>query len=105
MFYHYTHALVRGLPATFEDSLKLEPPPVPIDIAKAHEQHEDYTRLVLELVPLVIDVPADDACPDCVFIEDSIIIIDEVAVLCRSGAPSRLVKPFTAVLRFENSIV
>lgn len=89
MFYYYTHALVRGLPATFEDSLKLEPPPEPIDMAKTHEQHEEYARLLRDLVPSVINVAADNACPDCVFIEDAVIIVDETAVVCRSGAPSR----------------
>lgn len=87
--YGHTHALVRGLASTFLDSLKLEPPPEPIDIAKAEEQHEAYNQLIKALVPSVIHVPADDAHPDCVFIEDAILIIDGTAVACRSGAPSR----------------
>eukprot|EP00955_Chlamydomonas_euryale_P103207 365471-Chlamydomonas_euryale.AAC.25 len=66
----YSHALVRGLPASFPDSLKLHPPSVPIDMDAAARQHAEYTRLVGTLVQCgVVEVAADEGCPDCVFIE------------------------------------
>ena len=68
-WFDYTHAFIRGLPASFPDSLKLHPPSVPIDMALAAAQHEAYAQLVRSLVPHVIQVEADEACPDCVFIE------------------------------------
>lgn len=39
MWFDYTHALVRGLPESFPDSLKLHPPPEPIDMPKASAWH------------------------------------------------------------------
>lgn len=69
MQFAYTDALVRGLPSTFEDGLKLAPPPTPVDLPLAHQQHDAYTALLRSLVPNVVEVPADDAHPDCVFIE------------------------------------
>ncbi len=66
--FHYTHALCRGLPASFLDSLKLAPPPEPVNMAVARAQHDAYTHLLRQLVPCVVELPADEACPDCVFI-------------------------------------
>lgn len=62
-------AFVRGLPASFPEGLKLHPPPEPIDMIKALSQHDAYTALLKELVVKVVEVPADESCPDCVFIE------------------------------------
>lgn len=58
--FHYTFALVRGLPASFEDSLKLVP--VPIDVARAAHQHEAYNALLRELLPSVIEVGMAECC-------------------------------------------
>ena len=37
----------------------------------------------------VVRLPAEDALPDAVFVEDAAIVLDEVAVLTRPGAASR----------------
>src|SRR4051794_16149274 len=47
----YTYALVRGLPASFEEGLKLAPPPTPINVSLASKQHDAYTALLRQLVP------------------------------------------------------
>ena len=69
--FDYDFAFVRGLPASFPDGLKLHPPPVPIDMPRAHAQHQAYTALLSQLLGEgnVAEVPADEGCPDCVFIE------------------------------------
>jgi dimethylargininase len=85
----YTHALVRGLPASFLDALTMHPPPVPIDVAAAHTQHEEYNALLRSLVPTVVEVPADEGCPDCVFIEDTLLAIGPCLVATQPGAPER----------------
>lgn len=61
----------------------------PIDIAKAREQHHAYRQALASLGCTVIDLPAQDAMPDAVFVEDVAIVFDEVAVMTRPGAPSR----------------
>lgn len=51
-------ALVRGLPSTFANSLKMEEPGQPIDMALAHQQHDAYTRLLRQLVGYRLHVRA-----------------------------------------------
>ncbi|GIL99855.1 hypothetical protein Vretimale_4819 [Volvox reticuliferus] len=85
-YFNVTHALARGLARTFEDALALEPPPEPINIALAHKQHEIYNELLRSIVANFIELPADDSCPDCVFIEDTALVIGKThAVVTRPG--------------------
>jgi dimethylargininase len=62
---------------------------VSIDYHRASEQHERYRALLRSLGCEVIDLPADPNHPDCVFIEDTAIVLDDVAVITRPGAESR----------------
>ncbi len=52
----YRVALVRGLSSSFEDSLKLNPPPSPIDLDLAVEQHENYVHVLENLVCEVVRI-------------------------------------------------
>ena len=61
----------------------------PIDYARAVTQHAAYERVLQDLGVEVIRIDADEALPDCCFVEDVAIVLDEVAVLTRPGAPSR----------------
>jgi dimethylargininase len=85
----YRCALVRDLSDAFEDSLKLNPPPTPIDLKLARQQHENYINLLMNLVPEVIRLEADSNHPDCNFIEDTAIIVGDIAVISRMGAYER----------------
>lgn len=60
-----------------------------IDIARALAQHEAYCRELAALGLQVIRLPADEQHPDCCFIEDVAVVLDELAVLTALGAPSR----------------
>lgn len=60
-----------------------------IDVARARSQHEEYRRLLASLGCEVLSLPADDAHPDCVFVEDTAIVLDDLAVITRPGAESR----------------
>ena len=62
---------------------------VPIDYERAREQHEEYRALLTSLGCDVISLPADPAHPDCVFIEDTAIVLEDLAVITRPGAESR----------------
>ena len=62
---------------------------VPISYQRAAEQHERYRALLRSLGCEVIDLPADPNHPDCVFVEDTAIVLDDVAVITRPGAESR----------------
>ena len=61
----------------------------PIDYARAVAQHGAYVRLLKDLGLHVVEIEGDEALPDCCFVEDIAIVLDEVAVLTRPGAPSR----------------
>ena len=61
----------------------------PIDYPRAVAQHGAYVRLLEELGTTVVQLEADAELPDCCFVEDIAIVLDEVAVLTRPGAPSR----------------
>jgi dimethylargininase len=60
-----------------------------IDYPRAVAQHAAYERLLEDLGLKVVRVDADEALPDCCFVEDIAIVLDEIAVLTRPGAPSR----------------
>lgn len=61
----------------------------PIDVARARIQHAGYERLLATLGCTVQRVPAAPSFPDSVFIEDTAVVFDEVAVMTRPGAASR----------------
>ena len=87
--FHYSIALVRPVPTTFFESLKEQPPATPIDLALARSQHSAYIDLLRQLVHEVVEVEADDQYPDCCFIEDTAIVVRDIAVICRPGHPAR----------------
>ena len=61
----------------------------PIDYDRAREQHREYRDLLASLGCSVIELPADAAYPDSVFVEDTAIVLDDIAVITRPGAESR----------------
>lgn len=61
----------------------------PIDIERAQYQHAAYRRALEACGCRVIALPALEAYPDAVFVEDVAIVLDEIAISTRPGAPSR----------------
>ena len=61
----------------------------PIDLVGAVAQHAAYAALLRSLGLEVVELPADPAFPDCCFVEDVAVVLDEVALLTRPGAASR----------------
>ena len=61
----------------------------PIDVELARQQHHAYQQALVELGCHLIALPAEDALPDAVFVEDVALVLEEVAVMTRPGAPSR----------------
>jgi dimethylargininase len=62
---------------------------VPIDVGVARAQHEEYVRVLAELGCRVIQISSGEHLPDSVFIEDTAVVLDEIAIICRPGAESR----------------
>jgi dimethylargininase len=66
----------------------------PIDVGAAQRQHLGYERCLAALGCAVTSLPPEPALPDSVFVEDTAIVLDELAVITRPGAVSR--RPETA---------
>lgn len=60
-----------------------------IDFAAALKQHDAYCRTLEALAATVIRLHDADEFPDGVFVEDTALVLDELAVLMRPGAESR----------------
>jgi dimethylargininase len=82
-------AITRGVPRTIQDAQLTHLERRPIDYAVATSQHDAYVATLRSLGCQVLSLPADDAYPDCVFIEDTAIVFEDVAVITRPGAESR----------------
>lgn len=84
-----TRAVMRDVPDSLNACQHLYQSPTWIDVAKAKTQHAKY-RQTLESLGIAVDLlPATDAYPDCCFIEDTAVLIDDLAIICRTGAASR----------------
>jgi dimethylargininase len=61
----------------------------PIDYARALEQHAAYLQLLASLGVTLTRLPAEAELPDAVFVEDTAVVVDELAIITRPGAASR----------------
>lgn len=60
-----------------------------INVSVAAAQHEAYRKALESLGCQVLSLPAENALPDAVFVEDAAVVLDEAAILTRPGAESR----------------
>lgn len=65
----------------------------PIDVKIAQSQHNGYIQALKELDCAVLELTAEADLPDSVFVEDTAVVLPEVALITRPGADSR--KPET----------
>ena len=82
-------ALVRGIPDTFDQCIKHLDDPQSIDLDRARFQHGEYCQTLSRLGFELIALPPDGRDPDCAFVEDAAVIVDEKAILTHPGAESR----------------
>ena len=81
-------ALLRPVPDSFPKALVRHGQPA-IDLDLARAQHDEYRSLLEGSGHTIEVVPADEAHPDCVFIEDTAVILGTIALITRPGAESR----------------
>lgn len=85
-----THAIVRGVPDSFAAAIRPEGSTGgDIDVALARVQHERYVDALERTGVTVERVEADEDFPDCCFVEDPVVVVENAAFLCRMAAPSR----------------
>ena len=61
----------------------------PIDVALAREQHRAYEGGLKTLGARVHSLPEEPDQPDATFVEDPLVVVEELAIVTRSGAVSR----------------
>ncbi|MFQ5526446.1 MAG: dimethylarginine dimethylaminohydrolase family protein [Thermoanaerobaculia bacterium] len=61
----------------------------PIDLDRARRQHRAYQERLRILGCRIEALPDEPELPDSVFVEDVAVVLDELAVITRPGAPSR----------------
>lgn len=81
--FRYTHAVVCRIPLSLRTRGE-------IDLEEAKKQHESYVKLLRELGIDVIELPPDEALPDCAFVEDTAVICNGIALIAKPGSPHRV---------------
>ncbi len=84
-----TRALVRKVSRSLAACELRHLPRQIIDLQRAARQHEDYVRALAAAGVNVTVLPEEPALADSVFVEDPLLVLDEIAILGRSGAASR----------------
>lgn len=89
-------ALVRRPGPRLADGLLTHLDRTPIDVDRATKQWLGYVDALERHGWETIEVPPADDCPDAVFVEDTIVMFGDLAVISLPGAPTR--QPETAAV-------
>ena len=82
-------ALTRPVPDALASCQLTHIERTPLDVTRARAQHASYEQLLTALGCELRHVPPAHDLPDSVFIEDTAVVLDELAIITRPGAPSR----------------
>jgi dimethylargininase len=88
-----TVALVRRTSSRLAEGVLTHQERVPVDIDLAHRQWDAYVDVLRQRGWEIREVPTEENCPDCVFVEDAVVMFKDVAVITRPGDDTR--KPET----------
>ena len=90
MKFQYTKAIVSGIPSSLPAAAQRRNASLgTVDFRNALRQHAKYVAALKNLGLQIIELPADEDCPDCVFVEDTAVVCDGVALVTRLGHSSR----------------
>ncbi len=87
-------ALVRRPGPRLTEGLLTHLPRTDVDLGRATRQWEGYVTALRAEGWETIEVPPADDCPDAVFVEDTVVVYGDLAVISRPGAEQR--RPETA---------
>ena len=87
----FSGCLTRHVSLNFVNALTMATPEEPISLETCEQQHREHIRLIQENLPdlRVHELDADPQCPDCMFIEDTCVVIGNSVVLSQPGDKSR----------------
>lgn len=83
------YALVRRPAETLADGIVTFIERQPLDLPLAKEQWENYVAALQRSGWPTVIVDSDDSMPDCVFIEDTVVMFGDLAVITNPLRPSR----------------
>jgi dimethylargininase len=81
--------LVRGPSSRLAEGIVTHVSRAPVDVVLARAQHAAYAEALAACGWVVQRAPAAEDCPDSAFVEDTVVICEDLAVLARPGAPAR----------------
>lgn len=84
-----TVALVRRTSSRLADGVLTHLERRPVDLDLAHRQWESYVSVLRDAGWSIREVPSLDSCPDCVFVEDAVVMFRDVATITRPGDDTR----------------
>jgi dimethylargininase len=82
-------AIVRGVPDSFTDAVTGVQPDPPLSYELARDQHTAYVAALRAGGYEVARLDADEDHPDCLFVEDTAVVVGEHALITRLGHESR----------------
>ncbi len=82
-------AIVRPPAGTLADGMLTHLERVPVDLALANTQWDEYVATLSNAGWDIVEVPVAPEHPDSVFIEDTMVLFGDTAVIGNPGAPSR----------------
>jgi dimethylargininase len=82
-------ALIRRPSPRLADGLVTHIDRVPTDVALAEAQWAGYAGALTDAGWQTVEVPAADDCPDSVFVEDTVVMVGDTAVITSPGADQR----------------
>jgi len=82
-------ALVRTPGSRLAEGIVTHQKRVPVDVDLARAQHAAYADALAACGWRIAPVPPVEDCPDSVFVEDTVVVCEDLAVLARPGAPAR----------------
>ena len=97
------HAIVREISASIGNCEISFVSRDPIDIDLARQQHAAYQRLLAELGCQLTVLPAEDAMPDAVFVEDVALVLDMQGLMAAALQAQQPVRHAQTTPRFAPS--
>jgi len=88
---NYEYALVcSDIPNTLINGLSQSSDHEPVNLQLAREQHQNYINYLKDNANIkLIYINPNDSYPDCVFVEDCVISLDNKILITNPGAESR----------------
>nr|XP_039273228.1 N(G),N(G)-dimethylarginine dimethylaminohydrolase 1-like [Styela clava] len=90
-YFKYNTAIVRKVAKSLpEEAQRQSPESTPVDWENTIKQHDNYVNILRNEIGLkVVELPADEELPDCVFVEDVAVVIGNKALVTTPGHKSR----------------